>query len=207
MKKLLIISSSAAAIALGLSAPAVAQEDTGLYVQGGYSYVNIEPDGADSGVDTNAITGRVGYQFTPMFSLEADLTSGIDDGEFDYNVDEDDFNLDDNDDTDLNDVIAASGDLGLNYLVGLYGRASVPLTERLNVSARAGYAYIDVDATVITPGGTVLGVIEDSADGPALGAGLTYDLTDSWQLRGDYTYYDFEDTDTGAATIAVGYKF
>ena len=207
MKKLLIISSSAAAIALGLSAPAVAQEDTGLYVQGGYSYVNIEPDGADSGVDTNAITGRVGYQFTPMFSLEADLTSGIDDGEFDYNVDEDDFNLDDNDDTDLNDVIAASGDLGLNYLVGLYGRASVPLTERLNVSARAGYAYIDVDATVVTPGGTVLGVIEDSADGPALGAGLTYDLTDNWQLRGDYTYYDFEDTDTGAATIAVGYKF
>ena len=207
MKKLLIISSSAAAIALGLSAPAVAQEDTGLYVQGGYSYVNIEPDGADSGVDTNAITGRVGYQFTPMFSLEADLTSGIDDGEFDYNVDEDEFNLDDNDDTDLNDGIAASGDLGLNYLVGLYGRASVPLTERLNVSARAGYAYIDVDATVVTPGGTTLGVIEDSADGPALGAGLTYDLTDSWQLRGDYTYYDFEDTDTGAATIAVGYKF
>ena len=207
MKKLLIISSSAAAVALGLSAPAVAQEDTGLYMQGGYSYVNIEPDGADSGVDTNAITGRVGYQFTPMFSLEADLTSGIDDGEFDYNVDEDDFNLDDNDDTDLNDVIAASGDLGLNYLVGLYGRASVPLTERLDVSARAGYAYIDVDATVVTPGGTTLGVIEDSADGLALGAGLTYDLTDNWQLRGDYTYYDFEDTDTGAATIAVGYKF
>ena len=207
MKKLLIISSSAAAIALGLSAPAFAQEDTGLYVQGGYSYLNIEPDGADSGVDTNAITGRVGYQFTPMFSLEADLTSGIDDGEFDYNVDEDEFNLDDNNDTDLNDVIAASGDIGLNYLVGLYGRASVPLTERLNVSARAGYAYIDVDASIITPGGTTLGVIEDSADGPALGAGLTYDLTDNWQLRGDYTYYDFEDTDTGAATIAVGYKF
>ena len=207
MKKLLIISSSAAAIALGLSAPAVAQEDTGLYVQGGYSYVNIEPDGADSGIDSNAITGRVGYQFTPMFSLEADLTSGIDDGEFDYNVDEDEFNLDDNDDTDFNDVIAASGELGLNYLVGLYGRASVPLTERLDVSARAGYAYIDVDASVLTPGGSTLAVIEDSADGPAFGAGLSYDLTDSWQLRGDYTYYDFEDTDTGAATIAVGYKF
>lgn len=207
MKKLLIISSSAAAIALALSAPAVAQEDTGLYVQGGYSYLNIEPDGADSGVDSNAFTGRVGYQFTPMFSLEADVSTGIDDGEFDYNVDEDEFDLDDNGDTDLNDVIAASGDLGLNYLVGLYGRAAVPVTDRLNVSARAGYAYIDVDASIVTPGGTTLGVIEDSADGPALGAGISYDLTDSWQLRGDYTYYDFEETDTGAATIAVGYKF
>ncbi|MEQ9436628.1 porin family protein [Hyphomonas sp.] len=211
MKKLLIISSSAAAIALGMAAPAVAQtygnEDTGFYAQGGYTYLDIEPDGADSGVDSNAITGRVGYQFTPMFSLEADLSTGIDDGEFDFNVDEDEFNLDDNDDTDLDDVIAASGDLGLNYLVGLYGRASVPLTERLDVSARAGYAYIDVDASVITPGGTTLGVIEDSADGPAIGAGLSYDLTDSWQLRGDYTYYSFEDTDTNAATIAVGYTF
>jgi len=211
MKKLLIISSSAAAIALGLAAPAVAQtygnEDTGFYAQGGYTYLDIEPDGAESGIDSNAITGRVGYQFTPMFSLEAELSTGIDDGEFDYNVDEDEFNLDDNSDADFNDTITASGDLGLNYLVGLYGRATVPLTERLDVSARAGYAYIDIDASVITPGGTTLGVIENSANGPAIGAGLSFDMTDNWQLRGDYTYYSFEDTDTNAATIAVGYKF
>jgi len=211
MKKLLIISSSAAAIALGLAAPAVAQtygnEDTGFYAQGGYTYLDIEPDGAESGIDSNAITGRLGYQFTPMFSLEAELSTGIDDGEFDYNVDEDEFNLDDNSDADFNDTITASGDLGLNYLVGLYGRATVPLTERLDVSARAGYAYIDIDASVITPGGTTLGVIENSANGPAIGAGLSFDMTDNWQLRGGYTYYSFEDTDTNAATIAVGYKF
>jgi outer membrane immunogenic protein len=211
MKKLLIISSSAAAIVLGLAAPAVAQtygnEDTGFYAQGGYTYLDIEPDGAESGIDSNAITGRLGYQFTPMFSLEAELSTGIDDGEFDYNVDEDEFNLDDNSDADFNDTIAASGDLGLNYLVGLYGRATVPLTERLDVSARAGYAYIDIDASVITPGGTTLGVIENSANGPAIGAGLSFDMTDNWQLRGDYTYYSFDDTDTNAATIAVGYKF
>ena len=211
MKKLLIISSSAAVIALGLAAPAVAQtygiEDTGFYAQGGYTYLDIEPDGAESGIDSNAITGRVGYQFTPMFSLEAELSTGIDDGEFDYNVDEDEFNLDDNSDADFNDTITASGDLGLNYLVGLYGRATVPLTERLDVSARAGYAYIDIDASIITPGGTTLGLIENSANGPAIGAGLSFDMTDNWQLRGDYTYYSFEDTDTNAATIAVGYKF
>ncbi|KJS38922.1 MAG: cell envelope biogenesis protein OmpA, partial [Hyphomonas sp. BRH_c22] len=182
-------------------------EDTGFYAQGGYTYLDIEPDGAESGIDSNAITGRVGYQFTPMFSLEAELSTGIDDGEFDYNVDEDEFNLDDNSDADFNDTITASGDLGLNYLVGLYGRATVPLTERLDVSARAGYAYIDIDASVITPGGTTLGVIENSANGPAIGAGLSFDMTDNWQLRGDYTYYSFEDTDTNAATIAVGYKF
>lgn len=211
MKKSLIVSSSAIAIALGLAAPAIAQtygnEDTGFYAQGGYTYLDIEPDGAESGIDSNAITGRLGYQLTPMFSFEAELSTGIDDGEFDYNVDEDEFNLDDNSDADFNDTITASGDLGLNYLVGLYGRASVPLTERLDVSARAGYAYVDIDASVITPGGTTLGVIENSANGPAIGAGLSFDMTDNWQLRGDYTYYSFEDTDTNAATIAVGYKF
>lgn len=211
MKKSLIVSSSAIAIALGLAAPAIAQtygnEDTGFYAQGGYTYLDIEPDGAESGIDSNAITGRLGYQLTPMFSFEAELSTGIDDGEFDYNVDEDEFNLDDNSDADFNDTITASGDLGLNYLVGLYGLASVPLTERLDVSARAGYAYVDIDASVITPGGTTLGVIENSANGPAIGAGLSFDMTDNWQLRGDYTYYSFEDTDTNAATIAVGYKF
>lgn len=211
MKKSLIVSSSAIAIALGLAAPAIAQtygnEDPGFYAQGGYTYLDIEPDGAESGIDSNAITGRLGYQLTPMFSFEAELSTGIDDGEFDYNVDEDEFNLDDNSDADFNDTITASGDLGLNYLVGLYGRASVPLTERLDVSARAGYAYVDIDASVITPGGTTLGVIENSANGPAIGAGLSFDMTDNWQLRGDYTYYSFEDTDTNAATIAVGYKF
>ena len=40
---------------------------------------------------------------------EGDITTGIDDGEFDYNVDEDDFNLDDNNDGDFNDLINASG--------------------------------------------------------------------------------------------------
>jgi opacity protein-like surface antigen len=182
-------------------------EEIGFYAQGGYTYLNIEPEGADSGIDTNALTARAGNQFTPMFSLEADVTTGIDDGQIDYNVDEDEFNLDGNDDTDLNDVIAGSGDLGLNYLVGLYGRASLPVTGCPDISVRADYALVDVDASVITPGGATLGLIEDSADGTAIGAGLTFDLTENWELRAEYTYYNFEETDTGATTIAVGYKF
>lgn len=209
--KRLCLTAAASTLALGLASTAHAQgyntEDTGFYVQGGYSYYDIEPDGADSGVDTSAITARLGYQFTPMFSIEADLSSGFDDGEFDYNVDEDDFNLDDNNDGDLNDIIAASGDIGLNYLVGVYGRAGVPVTDNIDVFARAGWAYIDLDASVMTPGGTTLATVEDSADGPAVGAGFNVDLTESWELRGDYTYYSFEDTDTNGFSIGVGYKF
>lgn len=194
-----------ASVATGLAGAAYAQ-DTGFYAEGGYQYLDIQPDGAEQGVDTNAIGARLGYKFTPMFSLEGELASGVDDGEFDYNVDEDSFNLDDNNDGDFNDLIAASGDIGLNYLVGIYGKAEVPLTERLDVYARAGYAYVDLDASVTTPFGNSINV-EDSADGPAIGAGLSYDLTDKVYLKGDYTYYSFEDTDTNGVMLGVGYKF
>lgn len=198
------------AIALAMALPAQAQyaeEDTGFYVQGGYSHFDLEPEGADSGVDTGALTARAGWQFNRIFSIETELSSGFEDGEFAYNVDEDEFNLDDNDDDDLNDIIAASGDIELNYLLGVYGRASWPVSDRIDIMARAGYAYIDLDASVTTPGGTELAVVEDSADGPAIGAGIAFDLTESIELRGDYTYYDFEDTDTNGFTMALGYKF
>ncbi|WP_300375707.1 porin family protein [Henriciella sp.] len=212
LKQLLIGATAAGAFTIaGASAQAQSYgggtEDTGFYLQGGYSYLDIQPDGADSGVDTNAITARTGYQFNRNFSVEADLTSGIDDGDFDFNVDEDEFNFDDNNDGDFNDTINASGDIGLNYLVGVYGRYSVPVSDRFDVFARAGYAFIDLDATATTPGGTEIGRIEDSEDGAALGAGLNYDLTENWELRGDYTWYGFGSTDTHAAMFGAGYKF
>lgn len=213
MFKTMLIGTAAAGAMFVAGASASAQaygngtEDTGFYLQGGYSYLDIEPDGAESGVDANAITARAGYQFNKYFSVESDISSGIDDGEFDYNVDEDEFNLDDNNDGDFNDLIAGSGDIGLNYLIGVYGRASMPVTDRFDVFARAGYAYVDLDADVQTPGGTTLATIEDSEDGAALGAGLNYDLTESWELRGDYTWYGFGNTDTHAAMLSAGYKF
>ncbi|MEQ8558652.1 MAG: outer membrane beta-barrel protein [Henriciella sp.] len=210
LKHLLIGATAAGAMTVAAGA-AQAQgygnEDNGFYLQGGYSYLDIKPDGADSGVDTSAITARAGYQFNQNFSIEGDITSGIDDGEFDYNVDEDDFNFDDNNDGDFEDTIAASGDIGLNYLVGIYGKASMPVTEQFDVFARAGYAYIDLDATLTTPGGTDIATVEDSADGAALGAGAEFDLTESWVIRGDYTWYGFDETDTHAAMISAGYKF
>ncbi len=58
-----------------------------------------------------------------------------------------------------------------------------------------------------TPGGTTLTTIEDAEEGPAFGAGLSYDLTENVYLKGDYTYYSFEDTDTNGVMLGVGYKF
>ena len=194
-----------ATAAAGLATAAHAQ-DTGLYLEGGYQYLDVKPDGAESGVDTNGIAARAGWKFNPNFSIETELATGIEDGDFDFNTDEDEFNFDDNNDGDLSDVIAASGDLGLNYLVGAYGKVNLPLTERLDAYARAGYAYIDLDASRQTPGGLDINV-EDSADGPAFGAGMQYGLTDNLYLKGDYTYYSFDSTDTSGVMLGVGLKF
>lgn len=210
MLKTTLIGTAAAGAMIVAAGSASAQsysDEQGFYLQGGYSYLDIQPDGADSGVDTNAITARAGYQFNDWFSLESDITTGIDDGEFDYNVDEDEFDLDDNNDGDFNDLIAGSGDIGLNYLVGIYGKAEVPVTERLDAFGRAGYAFIDLDAEIQTPGGTPITTIEDSEDGAALGGGLDYALTEDWNLRGEYTWYGFGNTDTHAAMVSAGYKF
>ena len=193
---------------LALTGQASAQSsDTGVYLEGGYQYLDIKPDGAEQGVDTNGVTARLGYQFNPTFSVEGELSTGVDDGEFDFNVDEDEFDFDDNNDGDFNDLIAASGDVQMNYLVGIYGKAEVPLTERLDAYGRIGYTYIDIDAEIQTPGGNTFATIADSENGPAFGAGLSYDVTDNWYVKGDYTYYSFEDADTDGVMLGAGYKF
>lgn len=201
---------SAFALAAILSGGAMAQGyngDAGFYAEGGAGYMNFEPEDAEEGIDTTTLNARFGYRFNERLSLEGDLATGIDDGEFDYNVDEDEFNLDDNDDGDFNDIIAASGDIGLNYLLGVYGKASFPLTDSLEVHGRLGYAYVDLDATVVTPSGVELGTVEDSEDGASIGGGLTYSLSERWSLRGDATYYAFDNTDTFGAGVTLGYKF
>lgn len=198
------LTASSALLAAG-AAHAQSAEDTGLYLQGGYSYMEFGPNNADD-VSTSALTARLGYQFTPMWAFEAEVSSGIDDGEFDYNVDEDDFDIDDNGDNDFLDTIEGSGDIQLNYLVAGFARLVFPVADTVDLSARAGYAYVDIDAEAATPGGGTLR-FADSEDGFAGGVGASWDITESWELRGDYTWYGFDDVDTNALTLAVGYKF
>lgn len=199
-----------AAIATAMSAAAYAQsarEDTGVYIQGGYSYFNFEASDTDYSVDTNAVTARLGLQLTPMFGIEADLSAGVDDGDLDFDSSEDDLDFDDNNDGDFTDIINVSGDLGLDFMAAAYGRAVFPISDRFEISARAGYAYAQVDANVVTPGGTIIQIGEDAEDGFTAGAGLTFDLTENLELRADYTWFGLDEVDVTGGTIAIGLKF
>jgi len=205
---------SCAVIAAGFAtaAPAFAQnyndqQNTGLYLQGGYSYLNFKANDTNYEVDTNAITARLGWQFTPQIALEGELTGGIDSGDFDFDSTEDDIDFDDNNDGDFTDIINLSGDLGLDFLAAAYARYTVPLGDQLGLGLRVGYAYAEVDANAVTPGGQVITLAEDAEDGFTAGAGLEFNLTRYLKIRADYTWYGFDEVDVDSGTIAVGITF
>lgn len=208
IRKLIRRAAACAVVATGLAAAAHAQEESGgLYIQGGYSWLNFEAEDTGYEVDTDAITARIGLQLTPMFGIEADLSTGIQDGELDFDADEDDLDFDDNNDGDFTDIINVSGDLGLDFLAGAYARAVFPLSDKFELSGRVGYAYAEVSADATTPGGNQIELADDAEDGWSAGAGLTYDLTENLELRADYTWYGFDAVDATGATVALGFKF
>jgi outer membrane immunogenic protein len=198
-----------AALVLGTAAAAHAQavEDTGLYVQGGWSYYNFEANDTGYSVDTNALTARLGWQFTPMWGIEADLSAGIDEGDLDFDSSEDDLDFDANNDGDFTDIINVSGDLGLDFLAAAYGRVVFPVSDRMDISGRVGYAYAEVNANAVTPGGQQIPIAEDAEDGFSAGAGLTFDLTENIELRADYTWFGLDEVDVNSGTVAIGWKF
>ena len=214
-----------------------ADEPNGFYAGIGYTFVDIETDSDieefdDQGDNTNALTVRAGYQITPVFSIEADATFGIDDGDFDLDDDEIDFSdLDtgtfgEEIDTDnIDRVVGNGGDIGLDYLVGIYGRVTAPINEQFQISGRVGYAFAEVDSTNrltvteiddlgdtddtndVTTVTTVEQSIGGSDDGLAFGASARYAFDDVNAIRADYTRYNFGEANADAITIVYQRTF
>ena len=198
-----------AALLAGLAvAPAFAQQrNTGLYIQGGYTYLNFEAGDTGYEVDSNAVTARLGWQLSPGFGLEAELTGGLDDDNFDFDSNEDDINFDGNNDGNFDDIVNLSGDIGVDFIAAAYGRLTFPLSSNLELGLRGGYAYTQVDAnSTALPGGNFT-IAEGEEDGFTAGASLGLILARNLELRADYTWFGFDDVETQAATIAVGLTF
>lgn len=179
--------------------------DTRFYVSAGYNYLDFNEE-LGGAADISALTGRAGWKFSPILSVEGDISFGFDNGSFDFSGDEDDLDFDDNADGDLDDVIAGDGELGMDYLIGLYARAGIPVGDRLEISARAGYAFVELDSTVETLSSNEL-ILGGSDDGFALGASATYDLSAVLSLRADYTHYEFGDANAESLGINLQVNF
>lgn len=204
-KKIVLFLSAASLCAAGAAHAQTAEESAGPYISAGYNYLDFNEEvGGDGNV--SAITARAGWRFSRIFAIESDASFGVDDGRFDFDGDEDDLDFDDNDDDDFDDVIAGPGDLGLDYLIGGYGRIILPVTDKFDVSARAGYAFAEIDSTVATLGGNDL-TFGGSDDGIAFGASAAYDFTEYLSLRADYTHYDFSDSNAESFGVNLELKF
>lgn len=204
-KKIALFLSAASLCAFGAAHAQTAEESVGPYISAGYNYLDFDEEVGGS-ANVSAITARGGWQFTRMFAIEGDASFGIDDDRFDFDGDEDDLDFDDNNDDDFDDVIAGPGDLGLDYLIGGYGRVILPVSDKFDVSARAGYAFAEIDSTVATLGGNEL-TFGGSDDGIAFGGSAAYDITENLSLRADYTHYDFSDSNAESFGINLEVKF
>lgn len=180
MKKPAIVLGALGAIAT----PAFGQ---GLYVDGGYQLFSAELNDAEGDADDiGVLVAHVGYDLGDFLGVEAEGGIGIQDAE----------------DT----VAGAEVEGGVNYSLGFFGRANVPIGRSLRAYGRAGYVTTELEATASFAGSTATD--SDTFSGFAYGAGLELFSGNGggFSLRGDYTRYEFDDGSADALMFTVGYK-
>lgn len=180
--KLFISSLATAAL---VAAPAIAQEGS-FYGDIGYQYISVDEDGVEA--DLGAIVAHGGYNFTDFLSVEGEVAVGIQD-----------------EDVSVGDVDPIDVSVGLNYLIGAYGRVQAPLSENFTVFARAGVVNAELEAEASAGGVTASESESETGAGYGVGGEFRFDAVNG--VRFDYTRYDIEDLEADAFTIAYSRKF
>lgn len=161
-----------------LASLAVVAVATPAFAQGnfelGAAYSNFDTDNADLG----ALTARGTYFFNPHVGIEGEASIGIDD-----------------------DQIGAAN-VELDNALAAFGVVQMPVTDRVDLFARAGYATSDYNVDV--PG---VGSASGDDDGFAYGVGGKVFLTDRFGLRADVTRFEGDDTDADVISVGGVMKF
>lgn len=132
--------------------------------------------------DAYGIEGKAGYNFNEYFGVEGQGAFGIIDDEV--------------------TVGTTQIDTGLDYQVAGFGVVRFPAGENLEIFARGGYHFSEVEAE--SGGISVSGDI----DGFAVGAGGQYFWDGLNGVRAEYTFYEGEsDTEINAYTLSYVRKF
>ena len=176
------------AIVLGaLSAFATPAFAQGLYVDGGYQLFSAELNDAGSEVDDiGVLVAHVGYDLGSFLGVEAEGGLGINDAKDTFE--------------------GAEVEGGVNYSLGVFGRANVPIGRSLRAYGRAGYVTTELEATASFAGASA--TESDTFSGFAYGAGIELFRGNGggFSLRGDYTRYEFDDGAADAIMLTLGYK-
>ena len=128
----------------------------GVYGSIGYSEYRIDNFEIDSA------TVRVGWDSESWWGVEAEASFGVED------------------DT------SGGVTVDLNSDLAVYAKATLPLSDRFEVFARAGYGTTQVDVSPAV-------IADDNADGFAWGVGAQFNLTENDGVRFDWTSRDVED--------------
>lgn len=167
----------AAAAGLALLAGASAASAES-YASIGYSKIDLED------VDLGAVTARVGTNINEWFGVEGELSVGVQD-----------------ESVTVTGPGAGTYAIEMKHSLAAFAVARAPLGEGFTVFARGGYHTSKYDATI--PGFNASG----SLDGVAYGVGAQYDFGGVNGIRGDFTRYDVEDSDSDVYSISYVRKF
>ncbi len=151
-----------------------------------YKYGEFGATVYDVDSDLFGALGRVGYQSKSVLGAELEATLGAT--------------------STTRDTGTLHQSLKVKYSLAGFGVARVPVSEKINVLARAGYHKTelrhDFSGTNIKAGTNIY-----STDGLAFGLGAEYAMSPRTSLRGDYTVHDYDGSSVDSFALAVSRKF
>jgi hypothetical protein len=176
MKKFSIALAFVAASALAVTSAQANTATGSTYGEVGYgTYTEKAPGWTAS---QNMVRGIVGYQVTPVISVEGHAATGV--GDMRAKM--------------FNRPIPTYG-ANIDHSFGAFVKATLPVSQNLSVFGRAGMTRTTVS----------VGRVSDSSSNAAFGAGASYLVNKNSALTLDYTSYD---TKAGSAnTVFAGYNF
>lgn len=157
---------------LAIAAAPLAVAQGNVELSGAYS--NVDGDGADVG----ALTGRGTVFFNRYLGAEGEISVGIDDANI------------------------GGGTVELDNSLGAFGVLRAPVSDRVELFGRVGYAATEFNASV--PG---LGSASADVDGLAYGVGGKIFLTDSFGIRADASRYEGDDAEADVFSIGGVFRF
>ena len=151
----------------------------------GYRYGNLGVVNYDEGTDAYGLQARLGYQSSGILGAEVEGSFGISDNE---------------------DTVGASTiETGVDYSVGAFALARLPLAKGFSLHARGGYHLTGISSEIETAG--VVTEFSDDEDGFAYGAGAEYAFSPRSAVRLDYTRYETDRGDLDAISLGYSRKF
>ncbi|HRH21177.1 MAG TPA: porin family protein [Brevundimonas sp.] len=162
------------AVAATIAVPAAAQSLTSPSWYGSVGYSNLSSD--DTDVSLDALTGRVGARFSPYFGAEGELSVGLGD-----------------------ETLVPGVDVQLNHDAAVYGVASYPIAQNIEVFGRLGYGTTEMEASGLGTTAT------EHSDSWNYGVGANYLFDGVNGVRADYTRRDYQDDNGEADVWTVSY--